>query len=282
MCPTTLTAILLGGVLMLGTSARANQTEVDKIDPNMGGARILYNISGGLATIDQTLRVFDDGMVRYEWSRPGDTPWFIDLRFPVSQVRALKSLFLEADFASLPARFEPRNEVVIDGVDFLVKAELADGTLKAVRSTTLASEDQGFTQIRKSLDMLVADVRATEVFRLGSYGSSVEGRVKTFAMLADGRFRYEVVVDGMPIEWYEGQVTLLERQEILDAVAAFDFTKAHVCAGEHIAGRQYELFVPKVGRIDVIRFSAEDDNDLLAPLMSAVKMVDRVVQDIKR
>jgi hypothetical protein len=282
MCPTTLTAILLGGVLMLGTSAQANQTEVNKLEPNMGGARILYNVSGGLAAIDETLRVFDDGMVRYEWSRPGDTPWFIDLRFPVSQVRALKSLFLEADFASLPARFEPSNEVVMDGAEFLVRAELADGTLKSVRSSTLANENRGFTLIRKSLQMLVDDVRGTEVFRLGSYGSSVDGREKTFAMLADGRFRFEVVVDGMPIEWYEGRVKLLERQEILDAVAGFDFTKAHLCAGDHIAGRQYEMFVPKVGRTDVIRFSAEDDNDLLAPLMSAVKMVDDVVQRIER
>jgi hypothetical protein len=40
--------------------------------------------------------------------------------------------------------------------------------------------------------------------------------------------------------------------------------------------------VPKVGLTDVIRFSAEDDNKLLEPLMSAVKMVEHVVQSIER
>jgi hypothetical protein len=276
-----MTAILLGGVLILGTSTQASPTVIDPIEPNMQGARILYSVSGGLAAIDETVRVYDDGMVRYAWSRSGHTSWWIDLRFPASEVRSLKSLFLAADFASLPDRFKNPNEVM-DGAEFLVRAELADGKLKSVRSSTGAKEDRDYTQIRKSLERLVADVRSTEVFRLESYGSGVAGREKTFAMLADGRYRFEVVVDGMPLEWYEGQVTHLERREILDAVAGFDFSKAHVCAGEHVAGRQYELFVPNLGRTDVIRFSAEDENPLLAPLKAAADMVDRVVQGIER
>lgn len=276
----TMTAILLGGVLLLGTSIQASRTASSPIEPNMGGARILYGVSGGIAASEETLRVFDDGMVRYEWSTPGGTPWFVDLRFPMSEVRSLKSLFHAVDFASLPARYEAPYEV-IDGEVFLVRAELADGTFKSVRSETGAIEDRSFILIRKSLESLVADVRSRELFRLESYGSDVDGREKTFAMLADGRFRFEALVDGMPVDWHEGQVPLPERQAILDSVAAFDFSKAHVCGTEHLAGRQYEFLVPNDRRTDVIRFSAEDANLFLAPLKSAADMVDRVVQRIE-
>lgn len=282
MTRSTMTAILLGGVLAMGTSIQASRTAMEPIDPNMAGARILYDVSGGIAAIDETLRVFDDGMIRYEWSRSGGTPWFIDLRFPVSEVRALKSLFQAADFASMPARWDAKNEIV-DGFEILVKAELADGSMKSVRSSTGADESDDFILIRKSLEKLVADVRSTEVFRLESYGASVDGREKSFAMLADGRFRVESIVDGMPVDWYEGQVTLVERQQMLDSIAAFDFTKARVCAGEHLSGRQYELFAPtSIGRVRVARFSADDENPLLAPLQAAADVVDRVVSAIER
>lgn len=269
------TAMIFSGSI---APVRASQPSVRPIAPDMGGARILYEVSGGLAAVTTTFRVFDSGAVAYKWDRAvGGLNWSFDSRIPDGELRALKSLFLASDFESLPVRFTP-DGVIMDGSRILVAAVLSDGTVKTVLSETGAIEDPRFTVIRRSLDRLVSDLRATEVVRVVSYVDIPGGRERIFTMLADGRYRCEMRRDQLPISWIEGQCTYAERRKMLGVVNEFDFNKTHLVVGPLLPGVQNEVFRLNPTGFEAVHFSERNLDPSIAGLHALVDMVGEVAE----
>lgn len=268
-------------VLGLALAAVAGTTPPGAVEPSLDGARVLYFSTGGLATIDQTLRVFDDGTVRYEWRRaPDGAEYAVERRLPVAEVAALKRLFRVGEFEAMPRRFVPEG-IVMDGVRILVKAELADGSVKGVFTETLAVETPEFTAIRRTLEGMIADVRSSEILKVRSYLKPFDGRERIFTLLADGRYRIEVRKNDLPIRWVEGFFRPAEREAFLSLSDAFDFASARLCEGEHKDGVQHDVFRTGSGGTSAVHFSAEDPNarfECLNVLAKRIAEIDKVAR----
>jgi hypothetical protein len=271
-------AATLSALAILAAAPTARSAPSNPFRGDLEGARILYATTGGLAAIEESLRVFDDGSYRYEWRRGADAAAYeITGRLPAAEVASLKRLFLVGDFESMPPRFAARHEVM-DGVRILVKAKLLDGSEKSVFSETLAVELPAFASIRRTLEGTVADVRAQEVLRVRSYAQPFDGRERHFALLGDGRYRVEFRRDGLPVRWSEGWLRPAERNQFLDLAAGFDFSSARLCEGTHVNGAQHDVFVAGAGRLFAMHFSEADPDQRFECLTILAERIDDVVK----
>lgn len=245
------------------------------------GARITYTVSGGITGAANSLRIFDDGFVQYETNRGSATPspWSIWTRIPQAEVRALKNLVRAVDFGSMPPSFENPREV-FDGFDYVIAVELRDGLIKEVRSETGAIEAGGYTQLRLTLDAVVQDVLATEILTVKSFDSAIPGVERTFTLLADGRYRFDVRSDSLGITTYEGRLSDAQRNEIVASAETFDWQGTRLMRSASMDGTQYELRWTTIGSTYAVQIDATSTDVELAMLLDMVAMINERVKHL--
>jgi hypothetical protein len=130
---------------------------------DLDGARLVYRVSGGLAAVDNVLRILPDGSVTYDWSNSiGDRSGSVQARLSEEEMTGLKVVFQLLGFESLPAEFE-QDGGVADGVDILVAAEVRKDKPKSVLSHTGSIEDPRFMALRVVLDELIDELLSEPV-----------------------------------------------------------------------------------------------------------------------
>lgn len=248
---------------------------------DLAGARIGYAVRGGLLAVDNLLLIDDDGTVTYRAASLAveELNFEIEDRLSPNHVRILKQLVKEAGFASMPDRFEGEG-IVIDGVDMGIAARLGAGVEKTVWSHSAAIEEAGFTRLRNTLDLLVAELVAKEVLKIESFSAGDAGESREFRLRADGRFRIEIRSNGEPLHWGEGRLSAAERAEIEVLLGKFDFASSRLCRSGSGAGEEHELFLSRGGERYAVQFrSGSTDGDVQA-LLEIVGMVKHAAESI--